>query len=191
MASRKNRLPKTKAPEEWQAFFKAINPRYDTQKRNHAALYLMYATGIRVGECVTLRVSDLDFERMRLHVREGKTGERNIPLPDDDTLIATAQRWLRVRAEWCPESQLLFVTKPGKPLSTNALRDSVSGYAIRAGIGHATPHYLRHSCATELLAQGASPIGVQRILGHARLSTTLDVYASAADCHAADAMRKR
>lgn len=46
----KNRLPKTKSPEEWKAFFAAINTRYETQTRNHAAPGLMYATSLRVEE---------------------------------------------------------------------------------------------------------------------------------------------
>lgn len=188
---RRSRLPKTKSPEEWQRFFRSIDVRYDSQSRNHAALYLMYASGLRVGECLALHTTDVDLERMFVHVREGKTGERNVPLPDDDLLRMTLRRWLAIRGRWQPESPNLFVTKPGKPLATNALRDSMNVYAVRAGIGHATPHALRHSCATELLANGASPIGVQRILGHARLSTTLDIYASAADCHAAEAMLRR
>ena len=191
MASKRNRLPRTKTPEEWSAFFAAINTRYPTQARNHAALSLMYATGIRVGECLALHVEDLDFDRMRLHVRDGKTGERNIPLPDDDGLKQTMMRWLGIRESWNPVSPLLFLTRPGKALSSNAVRESMSLYAERAGVGHASCHMLRHSAATELLAQGASPIGVQRILGHARLSTTLNIYASAADSHAAEAMAKR
>ncbi len=191
MASRRNRLPRTKTPEEWSAFFAAINVRYATQMRNHACLYLMYMTGIRVGECLSLYVEDLDFDRMRLHVRSGKTGERNVPLPDDDKLRISVERWLTVREGWNPPSPLLFLTKPGKALSPNAVRESMRLYAARAGIGHASCHMLRHSAATELLAQGASPIGVQRILGHARLSTTLNIYASAADSHAAEAMARR
>lgn len=187
----KAKLPKTKSPEEWTALFSAIDTRYETQTRNHALLYLLYMSGLRVGEALSLHLCDLDFERMRLHVRKGKSGERNIPLPESDTLEMTIGRWLGVRERWNPDSPLLFVTKPGMPLSSNAVRESMSVYAERAGIGHATPHQLRHSAATELLAHGASPIGVQRILGHARLSTTLDIYASAADCHAAEAMSKR
>lgn len=189
--TRKNRLPKTKSPEEWHRFFSVINCRYDTQARNHAALRLMYAAGLRVGECLSLHVEDLDRDRMRVHVRDGKSGERNVPLPDDPMLMKSIERWLAVRSRWSPESGVLFVTKSGKPLSTNAIRESMKTYATRAGIDQAHPHMLRHSCATELLANGASPLGVQRVLGHARLSTTIGVYAHACDTHAAQAMLKR
>jgi len=189
--SRKNVLPKTKTPEEWEHLFGSIDTRYPTAARNHALLYLMYMTALRVGEATALHVSDLDFDLMKLHVRDGKTGERNVPLPEDATLRQTLDRWYRVRAEWNPDSPLLFVTKAGKPLHPNAVRRVMLVYGERSGIGHTTPHMLRHSCASELLGNGATPIGVQRVLGHKNLSTTLSEYAHASDVYAAEAMGKR
>jgi len=58
----------------------------------------------------------------------------------------------------------------------------------RAGIGHVHCHMLRHSVATELLSHGASPIGVERILGHRSLSTLLSTYSHACDTHSREAM---
>ncbi len=191
MPERKTRLPKTKSPEQWQAFFDAINVRYDSSKRNFAFFYLLYMTGLRIGEALSLEIGDVELVRMRLHVRDGKSGERWVPLPDNERLRAALEAWAAVRARWNPASELLFVTKSGKPLSANAVRASMDVYAKRAGIGHANPHMLRHSAASELLAHGAPPIGVQRVLGHRRLSTTLNTYAHACDTHAADAMAKR
>ena len=189
--SRKNRLPRTKTPEEWARLFRSIDTRYDTQARNLAVLYLTYVAALRIGETLALHIDDLDLDRLRLHVRDGKTGERNVPLPDDAELRASLSRWFAVRESWAVDSPLLFVTKAGAPLHPNAVRRSMEVYGERSGLGHVTPHMLRHSAATELLANGASPIGVQRVLGHRRLSTTLDVYASASDTHAAEAMGKR
>lgn len=189
--SRKTRLPKTKTPAEWAAFFKVIDTRYPTQRRNDCLLRLMYAVGLRVGESVQLTVKDLDLDLMKVHVRNGKSGERFVPLPNDPALIRSLNRWLEVRDRWNPDSDILFITKPGRPLSTNAVRESMKVYAERAGIGRVSCHSLRHSCATELLANGASPIGVQRVLGHKSLQTTLSVYAHAADSHAQEAMAKR
>jgi len=188
---RKNVLPKTKTPEEWNALFRSTDTRYDTQKRNLALLRLLYGVGLRVGEGVHLLVKDLDLDLMKVHVREGKSGERIVPLPDDPELMRSLQTWLDVRSRWNPQSDMLFVTKPGKPLSTNAVRESVLLYGERAGIGRVTPHMARHSAATEMLANGASAIGVSRVLGHRSLSTTLNTYAHAADAHAAEAMRRR
>ena len=188
---RKTRLPKTKTPEEWQAFFKSIDTRYDSGKRNDALFRLLYASALRVGEALLLTVRDVDLDLMRIHVREGKTGERFVPLPDDPALIKSINGWLEVRSRWNPATSLLFVTKPGRALSTNAARESMRLYGERAGIGHVHPHMARHSAATELLSHGASPIGVQRILGHRSLSTLLSTYSHACDTHAREAMSRR
>jgi integrase len=188
---RKGRLPKTKTPEEWSRFFACIDGRYDSGKRSLALFRLLYASALRVGEALQLEVADLDLELLRVHVRAGKTGERWVPLPDDPALIRSINAWLEVRSGWNPSIPLLFATKPGKPLSTNAARESMKLYGERAGIGHVHPHMLRHSAATELLSKGAAPLGVQRILGHRQLSTLLNTYAHACDTHAREAMAKR
>ena len=188
---RKSRLPKTKTPEEWQAFFKSIDTRYDSGKRNFALFYLLYAGALRIGEALQLEVQDFDGGLLRVHVRAGKTGERFVPLPDDPALIKSINAWLEVRSRWNPTTFLLFTTKPGKALSTNAARESMKLYGERAGIGHVHPHMARHSAATELLSHGASPIGVQKILGHRSLSTLLSTYSHACDTHAREAMARR
>lgn len=188
---RKTRLPKTKTPEEWQAFFRSIDTRYDSGKRNFALFYLLYAGALRIGEALQLEVQDFDAQLLRVHVRAGKTGERFVPLPEDPVLLRTMNAWLEVRSRWNPATSLLFTTKPGRALSTNAARESMRLYGERAGIGHVHPHMARHSAATELLSHGASPIGVQRILGHRSLSTLLSTYSHACDTHAREAMTRR
>jgi site-specific recombinase XerD len=188
---RKSALPKTRSPKEWKAFFVAIDTRYPTAARNHALLYLTYAAGMRIGETLSLRVTDVDLTLLKVHVREGKTGERVVPLPDDPELSATLARWATVWARWQPTSRLLFVTQTGGGIRPSAVRRSMDLYGRRCGIGHVTPHMLRHSAATEMLANGAPPIGVQRVLGHRSLRTTLETYAHACDTHAAEAMGRR
>jgi site-specific recombinase XerD len=172
-------------------FFACIDRRYDSGRRNHALFYLLYASALRIGEALSLSVQDLDLGLMKVHVREGKTGERWVPLPDDPDLVKSINAWLDVRTRWNPDIDILFVTKPGKQLSTNAARESMKLYGERAGIGHVHCHMLRHSAATEMLSHGASPIGVQRVLGHRSLSTLLSTYSHACDTHAREAMAKR
>ena len=187
---RKTILPKTRTPEEWATFFKCIQTRYPTAARNHAVLYLTYSAGLRIGETLALRFGDVDLDRLKVHVTASKTGERVVPLPDDPTLAASLDRWLKVRSTW-PAGALLFVTSTGEPMRSSAVRRSMALYGVRSGIGHVTPHMLRHSAATEMLANGAPPIGVQRVLGHRSLRTTLETYAHACDTHAAEAMARR
>jgi len=187
---RKTVLPKTKAPEEWRRFFRCIQTRSPTAARNHALLYLTYLTGLRIGETLALRVQDVDLDRLKVHVTKGKTGERVVPLPNEPALAESLARWLAVRATWTNDD-LLFTTRTGRPLRPSAVRRSMELYGQRCGIGHVTPHMLRHSAATEMLANGAPPIGVQRVLGHRSLRTTMEVYAHACDTHAAEAMSRR
>jgi integrase len=191
MAPRKKSvLPKTKTPEEWAAFFDCIQTRYPTAARNHALLYLTYLAGLRIGETLALRVRDVDLNLLKVHVTQGKTGERVVPLPDDPRLVKTFARWLQIHETW-QTSDLLFITRSGEPIRSSAVRRSMALYGDRSGIGHVTPHMLRHSAATEMLANGAPPIGVQRVLGHRSLRTTLETYAHACDTHAAEAMARR
>lgn len=192
MAGRKKAtLPKTRTREEWARFLAAINTRYPSAARNHALLYLTYVTGMRIGETLALNVADVNLDLLKVHVREGKSGERMVPIPQDPTLETTMRRWLEVRRSWEPTSDLLFVTRTGEAIRPSAVRRSMDLYGERSGIGHVTPHMLRHSAATEMLANGAPPIGVQRVLGHRSLRTTLETYAHACDTHAAEAMGRR
>ena len=188
----KSTLPKTKTPEEWALLFDSIDKRYPTQARNHALLYLMYVTGLRVGEALALRLKDVDFDLGKVTVVEGKTGQRVVPLPNDvDELKSSLDRWLAFRGSWTPKDDLLFVTRTGEPMRTSAVRRFIALYGERSGIGHCNPHQLRHSAASEMLAAGAPPIGVQRVLGHKSLRTTLETYAHACDTHALEAMNMR
>ncbi len=196
MAKRKKSvLPKTRSESEWDAMFRSIDTRYETQQRNHALLYLVWITGLRVSEALSLTMADVDFALEKVTVTDGKSGARVIPFPSTtekrQALLDTLERWLAIRETWNPSTNYLFVTKTGQQMRPSAVRRSMALYGERASIGHVTPHMLRHSCATELLANGASPISVSRVLGHRHLSTTLDVYAWASDQHAAEAMSKR
>ena len=192
---KRDALPKTRTEDEWRALFEVIDTRYPTQKRNHALLMLMWMLGLRVGEALALQVADIDFDLEKVAVTNGKSGARVVPFPGTtdrrNELVSALQRWLQVRSEWNPPSAFVFVTRTGEPLTSSAVRRSMLVYGERAGIGHVTPHMLRHSCATDLLAHGASPLGVSRVLGHRNVGTTLSVYAWAADQHAREAMSKR
>lgn len=191
MPPRKNVLPKTRTPEEWERFFQSIDIRYPTSVRNYALLYLTYVEALRIGETLSLRTGDVDLELMKVHVPTGKTGERIVPVPDDPLLRKSLEQWIAVRRKWNPSTDYLFVTRTGQQMQPSAVRRSMRLYGRRSGIGHVTPHMLRHSAATQMLANGAAPIGVQRVLGHASLRTTLESYAWACDTHAAEAMSKR
>ncbi len=142
------------------------------QARDTALFTLLYGGGLRIGEALglTVREAPLPGGTAALTVR-GKGGkERVVPvLPAVRTAIA---EWLRHHPDRGAESPL-FVGLRGGALNPAVAQRTLRSYRRRAGLPeHATPHALRHSFATHLLAAGADLRAIQELLGHASLSTT-------------------
>jgi site-specific recombinase XerD len=144
------------------------------------AAVVMLVTGLRVSGCVGIQVPDMDLESGTIRVFGKGARERNVYLPDQwttDLVVAYLQIRLRVN----PTHPYLFFNCHGNSLSESALRARVAQLASRAGVTRrVTPHMLRHSAATELLEAGVDIRYVQRLLGHASLSTT-EIYTHVAD----------
>jgi len=162
--------------------------KYDSPEavRDTAMLELMYATGMRVTELVSLNLDSLHLDPPPSWIRcLGKGGkERTIPVHEQAIEALTAYlddarpALLKSRPH-----QALFVNRRGERLTRQGFWLILKGYAKSAGIdSHVTPHTLRHSFATHLLRGGASVRDVQELLGHANVSTT-QVYTQLADEH--------
>ena len=162
--------------------------KYDSPEavRDTAMLELMYATGMRVTELVSLNLDSLHLDPAPSWIRGlGKGGkERTIPVHEQAIEALTAYlddarpALLKNRPH-----QALFVNRRGERLTRQGFWLILKGYAKSAGIdSHVTPHTLRHSFATHLLRGGASVRDVQELLGHANVSTT-QVYTQLADEH--------
>lgn len=154
--------------------------------RDAAMLELMYATGMRVTELVSLNMDSLQLNTPPVWVRcLGKGGkERTIPVHEQ--AVDAIARYLddgRPALLKNRPHQALFVNRRGERLTRQGFWLILKGYAKSAGIeSHVTPHTLRHSFATHLLRGGASVRDVQELLGHANVSTT-QVYTQLADEH--------
>ena len=148
--------------------------------RDRAILELLYSSGIRVAELVSLNLNNLDFANESVKVLGKGNKERIVPvgrpaletlniyLPQRETLIED-----RTKRGHTPERAALFLNGRGSRLTVRSVERIVSGYAGRAGIvSKVTPHALRHSFATHMLEMGADLRSVQELLGHASLSTT-------------------
>ncbi|MBI4670445.1 MAG: tyrosine recombinase [Chloroflexi bacterium] len=145
--------------------------------RDRAMLEVMYATGLRVTELVTLDIRDVDLARGKLKIGSG-AHQRSVPLtePAQNALV---EYITRARGDYGapPESGPLFVNPRGGALTRQGVWLILKHYVAQAGIETAvTPHSLRHSFATHRLQEGSSVQEVQRMLGHAHLSTT-QIYA--------------
>ena len=134
----------------------------------------MLTTGVRVGELVAIRVEDVDLSNQSIYVIGKGRRERIVYLPSVWLRDLIAAYLLTREASQVGHEHLLF-SSPLSPLSTVWVRSRLATAASAAGIRRVTPHMLRHSAATQLIESGVDIRFVQRLLGHASLSTT-EIY---------------
>jgi integrase/recombinase XerC len=139
--------------------------------RARAILELLYATGIRCAELVGLDVGEVDLEARMVRVLGKGNKERIVPF---GTRARTALRaWLRTRGGLRPKTDAVFINLRGGRLSDRSVRALVGRRVREVSLTRrCSPHTLRHSFATHLLAHGADLRAIQELLGHASLSTT-------------------
>lgn len=158
------KLPTVLSPEEVARLLGAV-----PHSKHRAVLITVYAAGLRISEAVALKVSDIDTERMVIHVRHGKGHkDRTVMLsPQLLTLLRAYARRVRPR-EW-----LFPGRRPDRPLDLSAVQRACAQACRAAGLGkRATVHTLRHSLATHLLEAGTDLRLIQTLLGHGSIRTT-------------------
>jgi site-specific recombinase XerD len=134
-----------------------------------AAFSIAYGAGLRASEVVSLRVSDIDSERMVIRVEQGK-GRKDRYAMLSPHLLELLRAWWR---EGRPTTWLFPGLDPLRPLSTRQFNRACRAAVLVAGIAkRVSPHTLRHSFATHLLERGADIRVIQVLLGHAKLDTT-------------------
>ncbi|QLQ24191.1 MAG: site-specific tyrosine recombinase XerD [Dechloromonas sp.] len=170
-----SRLPKVMSEKQVDSLLSA--PDLDTPLglRDRAMLETLYASGLRVSELVNLRLHEVGFNEAVLRALGKGSKERLVPLGEQ--AIDWLGRYLKeARREILDgqQSDALFVTARGGPMTRQAFWQLIKRYALRAGIApeRLSPHVLRHAFATHLLNHGADLRVVQLLLGHADISTT-------------------
>lgn len=172
------KMPEILTMGEVSALLEQANGDSPKEIRDKAMLELLYATGIRVTELISLKVSDVNLPMHFIMCRDPHK-ERMIPFGTQahDAL----ERYLgSVRAEMVEDksSEILFANCSGKPMSRQGFWKLIKFYAKKAGItADITPHTLRHSFAAHLVENGADLKSVQEMLGHSDISTT-QIYAN-------------
>ncbi|MFJ4243622.1 tyrosine-type recombinase/integrase [Streptomyces iakyrus] len=161
----------------------------------YAAFVLAIAMGLRRGELVGLRWTDVDLDKRVLYVRQ-QTQRRRGVLYDDDTknrrsralplpaMCIAPLRWHRMRqadvkqraGESWDDGGYVFATRNGRPVEPRNVYRSFTRVAESAGLRVIRLHDARHGCATLLTAAGVAPRVVMEILGHSQISITMDVY---------------
>lgn len=170
------RVPKVLSPMDVERFLNAPKKIELYYFRDRALLEILYATGCRASEVSNLRLSDvhLDERFCKCHGKGNK--QRMAPLGDPAieaiTLYLERQR-SRLAASRSVQEEWLFLSRSGRRLRREAIWELVKKYALIANIPVAiSPHTMRHSFATHLLAGGADLRQVQEMLGHSSIATT-------------------
>ena len=158
--------------------------------RDKAMLELLYATGIRVSELISLRTSDVNMQMSCIVCRDLHK-ERMIPF-GHKAKKALSKYLSEVRDNMVNEkqSEILFVNCSGEPMSRQGFWKLIKFYTKKAGItDDITPHTLRHSFAAHLVENGADLKSVQEMLGHSDISTT-QIYANINQKHIREVYNK-
>jgi integrase/recombinase XerD len=145
-------------------------------QRDHALLELLYASGMRVTELVSLDIDDVNPVSGSVRVRGKKTSNKERVIPIGDHALEALQIYLdkgRLQLMRGPEERALFLNHRGQRLTRQGLWLIIKHYVDEVGIAEdVTPHTLRHSFAAHKLSQGKSLQDIQKLLGHANISTT-------------------
>lgn len=181
LAKKKKSLPEVVREEEMEAILTpGEGDNSYTQIRNHLILNILYSTGIRQAELLALKDSDINFSSQEMKVTGKRNKQRVIPLPTP--LLKEIKEWQSIRDykfgsietpnyEYSP----LFPGKKGRPLSKMQLYRIVNNGLEASSSPQKSPHILRHSFATAMLADGANLDTVKEMLGHSSLTTT-EIY---------------
>jgi integrase/recombinase XerD len=169
-------LPYALTPEEVELLFEQPNHESEDGQRDKAMLEVMYASGLRVSELLSLTMGSINWQEGLIKVIGKGNKQRMIPIGEfalEAVNYYVEQGRFRNLGK---KSNILFLNRYGKPLSRQFFFKRIKRYASLAGIeASISPHTLRHSFATHLLDRGAQLRSVQEMLGHANISTT-EIY---------------
>jgi integrase/recombinase XerD len=171
---RSRKLPQVLTRGEVDALLSQPKGSEPTALRDRALLELMYACGLRASEAVALEIRDVDIEEGILRARGKGSKERIVPVGKSALRAVSLylERGRHALVKGGPEPQL-FVNFRGGPLTRQGLYKIVRRHASAAGLAdRMSPHTLRHTFATHLLAGGCDLRSVQEMLGHADVATT-------------------
>jgi integrase/recombinase XerC len=168
-------LPRALTPPHARAVAQDIGQMSDTaaqQARDAALFTLLYGCGLRIAEALALSVADAPREGADAPLRVTGKGRKERIVPVLPVVRQAVTAWLRHHPSPSPDTPLFLGARGGR-LDPAVAQRTLRGFRRLTGLPeHATPHALRHSFATHLLAEGADLRSIQELLGHASLSTT-------------------
>ena len=181
---KEKKLPKTITVKETSILLKHVtntannaNSDYQIWKtsRNLALIDILISTGIRIGEASSISVNDIITSEHTILIHGKGKKQRLIYISCPQTWV-NLMEWIKLRKTRKVYTDKLFVNRQGNQISIHGIEYIFNTAKIKSGINQqATPHYLRHTFATNLLSNGADLRSVQEILGHSNVSTT-EIY---------------
>jgi len=175
------------AGEELERFLSSPDTKNISGLRDRAILEVLFSTGLRVSELISLTIDGINFERGEISVL-GKGKKIRVVFLSASALDALSKylkiRGINMQAKGKAfEKEALFTSAKKLRLSVRSIERIVAKYAVKSGLSKkVSPHTLRHSFATDLLAGGADMRSVQSLLGHASITTT-QIYTHVTDKH--------
>ncbi len=167
------RLPTVLTVDEVETLLEMPDITTDSGTRDRAMLETMYATGLRVSELCSLKVSEVNFQSKIITIIGKGNKQRSVPISDFALQYLSNYVYMVRRRNPGRDTKYIFLNRGGKPISRQYFFKQVKKYAEMAGIeSDISPHTLRHCFATHLLERGAELRAVQEMLGHSNLSTT-------------------
>ena len=174
-------LPRFLTEDEIERLLAAPDTSTPEGLRDRAMLELMYATGLRISELISMKLADVDLDGGLILCHGKGSKERRVPIGKSASHWLQQHIWTRAR---CPGAGAphLFLNTSGHRLTRQRVWVAIKAYAARVGLRSVSPHTLRHSFATHLLQRGADSRSVQALLGHSDISTT-QIYTHITDRH--------
>ncbi len=170
------KLPKYFSEKEMSELFTIPDLTTKFGIRNRAILEIIYSCGMRISEVANCKISWINLDSNLVQIVGKGNKERIVPVGKKAKIAL--RNYLKIKSQFDSKfsDNSLFLSKSGKPLSANEIREILARYLILvAKIKGYSPHSIRHSFATHLLSNGADLRAVQEMLGHSNLSTT-EIY---------------
>ncbi len=188
----RRRPPEVLSEAEVIALMRGCSARAPTGVRNRALIAVMWRSGLRVSEALSLELRDVDLDAGTLRVRHGK-GDKSRTVGVDEQTTALLARWLDRRRKLSPGSRApIFCTLDGGRVDSSYVRRLLPRLARKAGVERRVhAHGLRHTYAAELAREGTAINVIRDALGHTSLAVTDRYLRGVAPTHVIDTMRAR
>jgi len=169
--------------EDLKKFLSKFDKSYFTEHRDYVMIMLMLDSGMRLGECSTVLVTDLELARKRINLRAEETkGRKDRTVyfsPKTETII---RRWLQFKDRYVESDYLFPVKEHGGSIGVGNFESNFKKYILRAGLNEEyTPHCLRNNFAKRCLMNGMDIFTLSKILGHSSVEVTEQAYLDLTD----------